>query len=386
MEKIRKRVFSVIQIGNKTDALSRGFDYFISIMILLSVSVTFMLTFEQLEYLKSALGYIEFGTIIVFVIEYILRLWTAKYLYNEEKPFWSAMRFVVSFYGIVDLLTICSYFVPFLFSNGIVALRMLRVVRIMRLFKLNASYDAFNVITDVLKEKFNQIISCVFMIFILILMSSLCMYSLEHDAQPENFSNAFSGIWWSVSTMLTVGYGDIYPITIGGKIMAIIISFLGVGIVAIPTGIISAGFVEYYTKIKTGAFSDTDADFLVMEISSEHSFCKKNVMEIVLPEGLYIAALIRDEDVFIPNENIIIMPGDILMIASTSGKNMDASIEEVNISQNHSWIGKRIKDLDISRQLYILMIKRNGVSIKPSVTFVLQQDDRLIFLDKRNVK
>lgn len=386
MEKIRKRVFSVIQIGNKTDALSRGFDYFISIMILLSVSVTFMLTFEQLEYLKSALGYIEFGTIIVFVIEYILRLWTAKYLYNEEKPFWSAMRFVVSFYGIVDLLTICSYFVPFLFSNGIVALRMLRVVRIMRLFKLNASYDAFNVITDVLKEKFNQIISCVFMIFILILMSSLCMYSLEHDAQPENFSNAFSGIWWSVSTMLTVGYGDIYPITIGGKIMAIIISFLGVGIVAIPTGIISAGFVEYYTKIKTGAFSDTDADFLVMEISSEHSFCKKNVMEIVLPEGLYIAALIRDEDVFIPNENIIIMPGDILMIASTSGKNMDASIEEVNISQNHSWIGKRIKDLDISRQLYILMIKRNGVSIKPSATFVLQQDDRLIFLDKRNVK
>lgn len=386
MEKIRKRVFSVIQIGNKTDALSRGFDYFISIMILLSVSVTFMLTFEQLEYLKSALGYIEFGTIIVFVIEYILRLWTAKYLYNEEKPFWSAMRFVVSFYGIVDLLTICSYFVPFLFSNGIVALRMLRVVRIMRLFKLNASYDAFNVITDVLKEKFNQIISCVFMIFILILMSSLCMYSLEHDAQPENFSNAFSGIWWSVSTMLTVGYGDIYPITIGGKIMAIIISFLGVGIVAIPTGIISAGFVEYYTKIKTGAFSDTDADFLVMEISSEHSFCKKKVMEIVLPEGLYIAALIRDEDVFIPNENIIIMPGDILMIASTSGKNMDASIEEVNISQNHSWIGKRIKDLDISRQLYILMIKRNGVSIKPSATFVLQQDDRLIFLDKRNVK
>ena len=284
------------------------------------------------------------------------------------------------------MLTICSYFAPFLFSNGIVALRMLRVVRIMRLFKLNASYDAFNVITDVLKEKFNQIVSCVFMIFILILMSSLCMYSLEHDAQPENFSNAFSGIWWSVSTMLTVGYGDIYPITIGGKIMAIIISFLGVGIVAIPTGIISAGFVEYYTKIKTGAFSDTDADFLVMEINSEHSFCNKKVMDIVLPEGLYIAALIRDEDVFIPNENIIIIPGDILMIASTSGKNMDASIEEVNINQNHSWIGKRIKDLDISRQLYILMIKRNGVSMKPSATFVLQQDDRLIFLDKRNVK
>ena len=89
---------------------------------------------------------------------------------------------------------------------------MLRVARVFHLFRLNAKYDSFNVITTVLYEKRNQIISSVFIVLILMLASSLCMYSVEHDAQPEVFRNAFSGIWWSMSTLLTVGYGDIYPI------------------------------------------------------------------------------------------------------------------------------------------------------------------------------
>ena len=82
------------------------------------------------------------------------------------------------------------------------------------------------------------------------LASSLCMYSLEHEAQPDVFTNAFSGIWWAASTLLTVGYGDIYPITTLGKMFGIFITFLGVGMVAIPTGIISAGFVDQYSRIK----------------------------------------------------------------------------------------------------------------------------------------
>ena len=100
---------------------------------------------------------------------------------------------------------------------------MLRVVRIFHLFRLNARYDSFNVITAVLYEKRNQIMSSVFIVLILMLASSLSMYSVEHDAQPDVFRNAFSGIWWSKSTLLTVGYGDIYPITTLGRIMAICI-------------------------------------------------------------------------------------------------------------------------------------------------------------------
>ena len=121
----------------------------------------------------------------------------------------ATIRFLVSFDGIVDLLTI----IPAFFLSGFVIFRMLRVARVFHLFRLNAKYDSFNVITTVLYEKRNQIISSVFIVLILMLASSLCMYSVEHDAQPEVFRNAFSGIWWSMSTLLTVGYGDIYPIT-----------------------------------------------------------------------------------------------------------------------------------------------------------------------------
>ncbi|MFR2510874.1 MAG: ion transporter [Lachnospira eligens] len=87
---------------------------------------------------------------------------------------------------------------------------MFRVIRILRIFRVNSYYDALNVITEVIRRKRDQILSSVFIIVMLIIASSLCMYSLEHEAQPEVFKNAFSGIWWSVSTLLTVGYGDIY--------------------------------------------------------------------------------------------------------------------------------------------------------------------------------
>ena len=219
---------------------------------------------------------------MVFLVEYLLRLWTAEYLYPQKKAWRATLSFVVSFYGIVDLLTIVSFFVPFLFSNGFVALKMLRVIRILRLFRLNTSYDAFNVITDVLRDKRDQIISSVALILMLMFMTSLCMYSLEHEAQPENFSNAFSGIWWSVSTLLTVGYGDIYPITIGGRIMAIVFAFLGVGMVAIPTGIISAGFVEYYSKIKMGTYSQRNDDFVILDIDPVHVVVGKLRQDLAL--------------------------------------------------------------------------------------------------------
>ena len=142
----------------------------------------------------------------------------------------------------MDLLTI----LPFLFLSGFIAFRILRIFRIFHLFRINTQYDSFNIITLVLKEKWKQIGSSLVIIVVIMLAASLGMYSVEHSAQPDKFTNAFSGMWWSVSALLTVGYGDIYPVTVVGKIMGILIAFLGVGVVAIPTGIISAGFVEQF--------------------------------------------------------------------------------------------------------------------------------------------
>ena len=251
MEQIRRKVFDIIQIGNKRDIPSKAFDIFIVVAILSNLFVVIFETFDESIPYLSILKTIEFVTILIFVIEYILRLWTADFLYPDKSRVKAVWAFMISFFGVIDLITFLPYFLPFVFPQGAVAFRVFRVIRIFRLFQINKQYDAFNVIIDVLNEKKSQIFSSVCIIFILMVASSLCMYSLEHEAQPEQFKNAFSGIWWAVSAMLTVGYGDIYPITTAGKWMAIVIAFLGVGLVAIPTGIISAGFVEHYSRLKT---------------------------------------------------------------------------------------------------------------------------------------
>ncbi|MCM1091052.1 MAG: ion transporter [Butyrivibrio sp.] len=259
----KKRIFDIIQIGTRVDIPSRAFDFFIVCAIITSISVIFLQTFDSMAPYAAVLDGIEFATIIIFIIEYLLRLWTSDLLYPQEKGLRAVGRFLCSFYGVVDLLTIVSYFAP-LYSNGIVALRMIRVIRIMRLFRVNQSFDAFNIVAAVVMEKKKQLMSSICMIAMIMLAASLCMYGFEHDVQPEVFENAFSGIWWAMSTVLTVGYGDIYPITIGGKLVAIIIALLGVCVVAIPTGVISAGFVEYYARLRGDAGSFLEGDTLQM--------------------------------------------------------------------------------------------------------------------------
>lgn len=249
--RIRYRVFEIIQIGNISDFPSKFVDIILAVAILLNVLSVFLETFDVLKEYTPVFYAIESVTAFIFAIEYILRLWTADFLFPKEKHLLgSELKFIFSVTGLIDLCCFLPFYLPLVFPSGLVAFRILRVLRIFRLLKVNSYYDAFNVITDVIKEKRKELISAVFIILILILASSLLMYNIEHEAQPGAFKNAFSGIWWSVATMLTVGYGDITPITPMGQIVAIIMSFLGVGLVAIPTGIISAGFVEQWSIAK----------------------------------------------------------------------------------------------------------------------------------------
>ena len=272
--------------------------------------MTFLQTFDELTFLFPAFHVIEVITILIFCVEYILRIWTADYLYPDKSEFRSRLRFLISFDGIIDLLTI----LPFFFLSGMVIFRMLRVARIFHLFRLNARYDSFNVITTVLYEKRNQIISSVFIVLILMLASSLCMYSVEHDSQPEVFRNAFSGIWWSMSTLLTVGYGDIYPITTLGRIMAICIAYLGVGAVAIPTGIISAGFVEQYQR-KSSLSNIKEADIHeIAEIFVDKRFAGKSVEEMEEAEQVTIFLILREDLSILPQKDTILKLNDIIVI------------------------------------------------------------------------
>ena len=206
MYKTKKRVFDIIQIGNRKDFISSAFDIFIVVTIVLNLFVTLFQTFDESAPYANVLNVLELITILIFTVEYVLRIWTADFLY-PSKPYWKAvLAFVFSLYGLIDFFTFFPYYLPIVFPMGAVAFRMFRVIRIFRLFRVNAQYDAFNVIINVLNDKKNQLISSICMILIFMVAASLCMYSLEHEAQPEQFANAFSGIWWSVSTLLTVGY------------------------------------------------------------------------------------------------------------------------------------------------------------------------------------
>ena len=210
----------------------------------------------------------------------------------------------------VDLLTI----IPVFFLSGFIIFRMLRVARIFHLFRLNAKYDSFNIITTVLYEKRNQIISSVFIVMVLMLASSMCMYSVEHNAQPDIFRNAFSGIWWSMSTLLTVGYGDIYPVTTLRRVMAICIAYLGVGAVAIPTGIISAGFVEQYQR-KSSLSSMKDADIQeIAEVFVDKRYAGKTIEEMEEEQNIRIFLVLRDDLSVLPQKNMVLKLNDIVII------------------------------------------------------------------------
>ena len=206
---VKKRVFEVIQIGNVQDLPSKLFDDILIVVILLNITLMFLETFERFEPYMDLINALEGITVGFFCIEYALRIWTADFLFPEEKTrAKAAWRYIKSLDGVIQLLTI----LPFFFLSGFVVFRMLRVVRILHLFRINQTFDSFNVIASVLYDKRNQIVSSCFIIFVLMMASSLCMYSVEHEAQPEAFKNAFSGIWWSMSTILTVGYDICYHV------------------------------------------------------------------------------------------------------------------------------------------------------------------------------
>ena len=178
-----------------------------------------------------------------------LRIWTANLLYPELGPVRARIRYITSPMAIIDLISILPVILPFLhLYKHLVGVRVFRLVRLLRIFKLNRYSDALASIGEVFRKRSQQMIASTFFVFIILLLASLLIYYAEHDAQPEQFGNAFSGLWWAVATLTTVGYGDIYPITPLGRFLGAIIAILGIGVVAVPTSILSAGFMETLNK------------------------------------------------------------------------------------------------------------------------------------------
>ena len=380
----RKRLFEIIEIGLPGDVASQVYDAFNILSIVINLVVSVMYTFDDLHAKFGPwLVTVEAITVAFFALDYCLRLWTAKFLRPSLSEPKAVLRYVFSFSGLVDLLSFLPYYLPVFFPSGAVAFRMFRVARVFRLFRVNAYYDSLGVITEVISSKRQQLFSSVFILLVLMLASSLCMYSLEHEAQPQVFTNAFSGIWWSVSTLLTIGYGDIYPVTTMGKIFSIFITFLGVGMVAIPTGIITAGFVDQYTRIKRiSEYADEDEVHFIRVALTEHdSWSGKTIQQLGLPHGVIVVAIQRGHEVVVPRGSVELMADDVLVLGAESVGSSDQhhiELKELELRQHNPWNGQRIRDLDISRQTLIVIVKRKGRMLIPNGDLTLHQGDRVI--------
>ena len=214
------------------------------------------------------------------------------------------------------------------------------------------------------------------------------MYSVENAAQPEVFANAFSGIWWSVSTLLTVGYGDIYPITTLGRVLGAIITFLGVGMVAIPTGIISAGFVEQYAAIQNSALvaRESELSFIRIRLGAGDAWIGKSVAELRLPRDMILTAIHRERDLIIPRGDVRLELHDTLVLAAEPLRDsVPIHLRELVLGERNPWNGQYIRDLDISRQSVIVMIRRKGQIIIPKGSTRLKAGDTVFVHTKRNL-
>lgn len=246
--KTKKYIFDILDKSEQNGIVERIFDIFLLSLISLNVVATIIESSIKSPDVLAGLKIFEVFSIITFSIEYMLRLWVSDF-YHPEYPHWKArLKYAISGMAIIDLLAILPFYLPFLIKVDLRALRILRLFRLMRILKLNRYTESMMTILRVVRKKSSELISAIIVVLVLMVVAASLMYSVESVAQPEVFASMGDALWWAVATLTTVGYGDIYPITLLGKLLASLIALLGIGIVAIPTGIIVNGFAEMSHK------------------------------------------------------------------------------------------------------------------------------------------
>lgn len=235
-----------MELKKRTHAIlteNRLFLFFIQSLIIVNLLAVM---FESIASLQEKYGpffyWFEVISVIIFTVEYLARVWSADV--GAGKSVKARLKFIFSFLGLIDLLAILPFYLPFIITFDLRFLRIMRLIRLFRVMKITRYSKALRLIGEVLKRKKEGLFLTIFITFLLLIVASSLMYYVEHNAQPEQFSNIFQSFWWAVATLTTIGYGDIYPVTALGKLLSAVIALLGIGLVALPTGILSAGFME----------------------------------------------------------------------------------------------------------------------------------------------
>ena len=251
--KFKKRLYEILEIAAIGDRISKLFDIFIMTLIALNVIAVILATVERLNLqYQYYFRIFEIFSVSIFTLEYLLRLWTCTIKKNFRNSITGRIKYIFTPYAIIDLLAILPFYLPMIIPLDLRFIRAVRLFRLFRLFKIGRYSKAVVILKKLLKDKKEELLLVIFMAFILLIIFSSLMYFIEKEAQPEAFSDIPAAMWWGITTLTTVGYGDIYPITTLGKIVGALIAFLGIGLFALPAGILGSGLVEATRKKEKG--------------------------------------------------------------------------------------------------------------------------------------
>lgn len=252
---MKAKIYNILEKeGSRANLI---FEYIIVTLIILNVISIGLDTMKELNSgMLFALRIFEAFSIVVFTIEYLMRIYIADLTHPAPTRFRSVLRFVFSFFGLVDLAAILPFYAPFIIRADMRFLRILRLIRFFRIFKLSRYNNTLQLIWDVVREKKSEFLMTFFISFLLLLVSAFIMYYVEGPYQPDRFHNIFSALWWAVGTLTPLGYGGFEPVSTTGKVISALVAIIGIGLIALPTGILSAGFTDKLSNRKgtgTGA-------------------------------------------------------------------------------------------------------------------------------------
>jgi len=241
---MRRTVYHMLGGDGHSDPWVKAIDYFLIVMIVLNVAAVVLESFEHLSIAHGPVFHaFDVFSVAVFTIEYVLRLWTAVELEDPRfhHPVWGRLRWAVSVMAIIDLLAVLPFYLGFFVEMD---LRAIRVLRVLRVFKLGRYSMAMSVMSTVARQEGRSISAVLFVMMVVLIFTASLMYLFEHRAQPHVFSDIPTAMWWAVVTLTTLGYGDMVPITPLGRALGGCTAILGVGMIALPAGVLASGFSE----------------------------------------------------------------------------------------------------------------------------------------------
>ncbi len=248
---MKRRVYEVLSAAGPAGKLSRAFDVVLLTVITLNIAAMILETVEPCYNLAPRFfAWIEGVSVLLFSIEYILRVWSSTASDRYRSPVTGRLRFMLTPLAVVDLLAILPFYLPFL-GVDLRSFRAVRLFRAVRILKLGRYSKAMQVIGRILASRAPELLTTLSILLVLMLLSASLMYYAERDAQPDSFSSIPAAMWWAIATLSTVGYGDVYPLTPVGKLLAAMIALLGIGMFAMPTGILGAAFVDELQRART---------------------------------------------------------------------------------------------------------------------------------------